>query len=481
MRSLLLAIPTVGAALALEDTLRRAGANVVVRSDLAEGPGAAPPPAAVVVLDADFLGANLIAAAEAWRSSAHLPGLIAVGDGDEARAYAPVARVTLLAGKASSPTLVAAIQDAYRLRLAGALSWAMLCAATDQPAGERTLEAVAAAVRAARHAPLELARTALAAHAQHYVTGAELLHGLLEERRLSVPEQALAAACDGTLTLQSAVRRGPLEPASSAQVLWALACAGAIELTAEVRDVATTGRRALAELRHHLAWRKQRLAGSTYYDVLEVTPRAEAPQIEEAYRLQAVRYAPRALAAWDLAEHAAAVQPLWELVEKARATLCDLPARGRYHDWLRSRRELSTVWAIEPETARLAAEAFARGQRALGEGEIHRAVGELAAACRHQPGHPEYEATLAWARFRVQVAAGHDRSALARRERLEVERVLAGARPWPRALLALALLCAADGDAEAARWHVQQALAVEPSLAGALALRERLGSRRQGA
>jgi hypothetical protein len=192
-------------------------------------------------------------------------------------------------------------------------------------------------------------------------------------------------------------------------------------------------------------------------------------------RALALRYAPQVLAAHDLAELAALTVPSWELVERARATLCDPASRGRYHDWLRTRPALRTTWAIEPEQATRAEAAFARGQAALASGDVHRAVGELAQSCRLCPGHPEPEATLACARYRVMSAGGGDRAALARKERAFVEDLLLGRRPWPRAQVALAMLCAAGDDVESAQWYVAQALAVEPNLPGALALRERLG------
>lgn len=476
---MLIALATVGAGLQLEELLRRAGATARWDAALADGPprdaaSALRDGASVVILDADHLGEQLPSVVAAWRDTPAMPGVLAIGDGEVARAQAPTARVTLLAGKASSPTLVTAVQDAYRLRLAATLSWPTLCAAIGAPAGERTPAAVAAAVVAARGVPLEIPRAALGWHGSSYVTSTALLEDVLEERRLAIPERAATSAFDGTRSLRAALRRGPLDVAQTARLTWALACAGAIDLSVEPRDERTPARRALAELRRHLARRRERLAGSTYYDVLEVTPLAEAPQIEEAYHLQALRYGPDAVAPFDLSDLGAAVQPLWELVEKARATLVDLPARGRYHDWLRSREALQTVWAVDPAVAQTAAAAFARGQRSLGDGNLHRAIGELAAACRAQPGHPEYEATLAWARFRVQVDAGHDRDALARRERATVEHLLTGGRAWPRALVALAMLCAADGDVESARWHLQQALVVEPQMPAARQLLARL-------
>jgi hypothetical protein len=139
--------------------------------------------------------------------------------------------------------------------------------------------------------------------------------------------------------------------------------------------------------------------------------------------------------------------------------------------------DLRTTWAVEINAARTAAEAYARGQKALGEGDVHRAIGELATACRNFAGHPEYETSLCWARYRVQINAGKDRAAVARTERVKAEAYLAGTRPWPRALLALALLCAADSDPDAARWHLREALEIDPSLPAARQLLARLGAR----
>lgn len=462
--------------MSLENVLARAGAQVRWLAALADGPGLEPHGAAVIILDGDHLGERLPLVARAWRQTAERPGLVAIGDGELARSQAPQARLTLLAGKASEATLLAAVREAYRLRFAGELSWPMLCGALGLEPSAPTVETVAPALAAAREAPIELARVALATMSQHYVTSTELLAALLDARVLAVPERAVAEACDGTRSLQTLVQLGALPPSRIARLVWTLACAGALTLTPFIRDTDTPGRRELHELRRHLERRKQRLAGSTFYDVLEVTPRAEAPEIEAAVQALAARYAPHTLAAHDLAELAETVAPLWELVERARATLLDMPARGRYHDWLRSRTDLRSTWAIEPAAAAAAAEAFARGQAELGAGEPHRAIGELARACRLHAGQPEYEATLAWARFRVGDLAGNQRTELLRRERAFVEDLLLGTRPWPRALLALALLCAADGDRASAQWHLQHALAFDPSLAAARALRHKLAA-----
>jgi hypothetical protein len=122
-------------------------------------------------------------------------------------------------------------------------------------------------------------------------------------------------------------------------------------------------------------------------------------------------------------------------------------------------------------------EAFTRGQRALGEGDVHKAMSELAGACRVFPGQPEFEANLAWARYRVQVASGRDRIEAALAERDKVEQLLLGCKPWPRALVPLALLCAAGNDHDSARWHLHTALTVDPTVPAAAQLAQRLGMR----
>jgi len=261
--------------------------------------------------------------------------------------------------------------------------------------------------------------------------------------------------------------------------LWALTSLGAIVLTPEVHEIATSGQRSLDEIRKHLRARITRLERSTYFDVLEISPLAEYPEIEASYQLLGSRYSPHALQRYDLGELVSHVKPTWELVEKARNVLVDDAHRGRYTDYLRQHiATMKTQWAIDPNDSRLAVEAFARGQAALGEGDAHKAMSHFAKAARHHPGHPDYEATLAWVRYRVQVASGRDQVEQAKLERAAVEGYLVGCRPWPRALVALALLCAAGGDAESARWHLAIALSIDPNVPAAAQLAQRLGLRR---
>lgn len=476
MATVLIALPGVGAGVQLEEALARA--HVPVRWDQAsaDGPLDGGAIADVVILDADHLGARLGAVAAAWRDHPAVPGVIAIGGSPAAREHAPVARVTLISPTAKIATLCTAIDETARLRLATGLRWPILRAAVGLPPIAESVEHWKPTLVAARAVALDIPRAALRWHAHHYATPTAKLAELFEERILTVPELEVARRIDGTLTVKSVIDGGPLDALQLARLLWALASLGALELTPEIRDEATPARRMLHELRRHLRARATRLERSTYYDVLEITPLADYPEIEAAYRAVARRYHPDTIGRFDLAELAPMVAPAWELVEKARAVLVDDAARGRYHDWLRQKLpELRTSWAIDPRAATAAIDAFARGQRALGEGDVHRAMSELAAACRHHPGHPDYEANLAWARYRVQVASGRDRVEAARAERGAVEAILLGCRPWPRAMVALALICVAGGDADAARWHVANALAIDPTVTAAAQLAQRLG------
>jgi hypothetical protein len=479
----LLAVAEVGTAIQLEETLGKVGLATRWDQQQAGGPILPPPPDApepepdVVVLDADRAGARLAAIADAWREHPSSPGIVAIG-APAARDHAAAARVTLLSSAATAPTLRAAIDAAVRLRYTGRMSWNVARRALGLPDRGRDTEEAARMIAAARAIDLEVPRTALGWYAGCYVTDLGAIDVLRDARALEIPEVAFAKHLDGTLTLQAAIRKGPLDGSAAARLIWALASIGGVALTAEVHDVATPARRALAAARADVRGRLARLDRGTFYDVLEITPLADYPDVEAAYQATGHKYAPAVLAAFDLGELAAHVQPLWDQVEKARAVLVDLPARGRYHDWLRAKLpELRTVWAIDPAPAQQAIEIYARGQKALGAGDVHRALGELAAACRQHPGHPEYEASLAWARYRVQVGSGKDAAATARAERRTVEQLLAGTRRWPRALLALALLCAADNDPEAARFHIREALAADPQLAAAHQLLARLGAR----
>lgn len=475
----LIALADVGQGVQLEEALSQAGFEPTWDGAQVDGPQGTQAQPEVVLVDADHLGARLDAVAGAWRDYPSVPGIVAIGGSPAAREHAPAARVTLLSPTASTQTLANAIREAAKLRLATGMRWSVLRAALKMPPADNGPDTWAATILHARNADIEVARSALRWHVQHYVTPTAVLDQMREERVLTVPELETCAFIDGTRTTQTIVKTGKLDPAAVARLLWTLGCIGAADFTAEVRDVATTARRALDETRRFLRARAEQLARGSYYDVLEITPVADYPEIENAYRLVAARYSPNVLARLDLAELQGLVAPNWELVDKAHRALLDDATRGRYADWLRAHlHELVTVWAIDLPSISTASDAFARGQKSLAAGDVHRAMSDFAMACRHHPGHPDYEANLAWVRFRVQVAAGKDQREMAQVERENVERHLIGRRPWPRALVALALLCAAGGDADAARWHLHIALQIDPNVPAAAQLAQRLGLRK---
>ena len=83
--------------------------------------------------------------------------------------------------------------------------------------------------------------------------------------------------------------------------------------------MSTLARRTLHEIRDHLRARAARLERSTFYDVLEITPLADYPEVEAAYQSVAMRYSPQNLAGFDLAELGGNVQAMWDLVGRRRA------------------------------------------------------------------------------------------------------------------------------------------------------------------
>lgn len=484
MHRVLLALSDLGLGIQLQESLEGRGVPVRWDPHAVDGPTAAHLGGAdlddIVVLDADHLGNRMLAVAEAWRKLDPAPALLALGSTEEAAEAAADARCQTIGASDDAAAFLHTAEEAIRLRFAGSMTRGLARRALELTQVGEPIADAAQIIGAARALPVEVAKEALRWHARSYVCGdAETINALREVRALTIPEVEFVARLDGTFTVQTLVKAGPIDAWHAARLLWSLTSVGAAVVSPEPFDLATPRRRALAMIRHHLRARQARLDKGTFYDVLEVTPAVETDEIEAAYEGVGRRYGPQALAGFDLGDLASLPEPMWQTVEKARGVLHDIAARGRYNDWLQSRwHELRTRWAIENTAAQLAVESWQRGQRALGEGDVHRAVGELAAAARNHPGHPDYEANLAWARYRT--AAGRDeagRAEVARRERGNAEASYWGCRPWPRAMLALALLCAADSDPETARWHLQEALAIDPNLPAAQQLLARLGRR----
>lgn len=472
MTRVVLALADVGLGIPTQEGLERLGRAVRWDPTLAAGPRPGGDAPDVVVVDADGDGAALAAAVAAWRALDPPPGVLGLGLTAAASAHATACRIPLCSPSASALELAQAIDGAARMRLAAAMTPGLARRALGLPPDAP----VAAVLAAARTVDVELARAALRWHAQAYATATDVVTELRAARGLIVPEIEALANLSGIRTVQTVVRAGPLDPYATARLLWVLASLGAVVFSPEPLDAATPARRALTSLRAHLRARSERLTRATFYDVLEVPPAAETEDLMAAVALLDRRYGFGATSSADLGDCAALAGPCWDQIERAKKVLVELPSRGRYNDWLRDHwSEIRTSWALDAAVTRAAAEAYARAQHALAAGDPHRALSEAAAAARHQPGHPDYETGLAWARYRVEVIGGADAAVAARREREIATRAVLGTRPWPRALVALALLCIADRDADSARWHLREVLAIDPSSPAARQLMTRLG------
>jgi hypothetical protein len=473
-----LALDDVGLAVPLQEFLAAAGHEVTWSPPLAEGPDPAAQAAApdVVVL-AERRGAELGPGLGRWRECDPPPALLAVVLTPSGREAAAAARVQAVAASAPPRAIAVAVDRALLGRWAARLSPAYARGALRLTREGDAVHDGARIVAGARRVDFELVREALRDFAGHYAAATPLVDRLRELRALEIPEVDLLRLMDGAHTLKSVVRAAGTSGAQLiGRLVWGLACAGGVSLSIEPPDLATQERRAVAAARQHLRARRTRMERATHYDLLEVTPQSDQAEIDHAVAMLALRFAPDRFHALDLGDAGALAAPLWRAVLEARAVISDPADRLRYHDELRARRaSLTLPWAIGPHDRERAEQAFARGQRALVAGEPFKAVSEMASAARAHADHPDYEASLAWARFRAELARGNPREEAARRERRVAEEILAGRRPWPRALVALALLCAADGDPDAARWHLGEALTADPSLPAARQLLARLG------
>ena len=444
---------------------------------LADGPDGLPAGTAVdVVVVTERQGGRLAALLDRWRDLEPPPGVLAVVLSKTASAAAEAARVPHVPAASPPAEVAAAVTRALAMRWSGRLSAPFARGALGlMPEGDPDRDA-ARVVAAARGANLDMVREALRWYAFHYASTTGLVDRLREMRALEIPEVEVVMRTDGARTVQTLIRTASGGGALAGRLLWALICVGAVQITPEPPDLLTHERRAVTAARHHLRARQARSEDATLYDLLEVTPRAEQPEIDHNCQMLGLRYSPRRLAHLDLGDLASLPQGQWEAILSARETLCDPAEKLRYNEQLRAQLDqLRSAWAVGPNDRARAEQALARGQRALLAGEAFKAVSEMAAAARAHGDHPDYEASLAWARFRADMERGNPRAEAARRERRAAEECMAGRRPWPRGLLALALLCAADSDSDAARWHLHEALTCDPNLPAARQLLARLG------
>lgn len=471
-------------AVQLQEELEGAGYRVRWDAARGHGPADAPVDADVVLITAGTSDRELHDAVRAWHDADPPPALLLIGSRDSEREAAARVQVAYVSTTDSTAALSDAIQQALKVRFAGGLTSSSPLKVALRALGQSTAgdeaDLQVRVIAGARKADVETVREALRWHARKYAAvDPDFVAAMRERRALTIPEVEFTAFLDGTLTLQTALKAGKLEPWQAARFVWALASAGALTFTDEPPDQSSSRRRRVTQARLHLRARAGRLERASYYDVLEVTLDASARHVEHAAQMLALRYHPDRLERLDLSEVAPLVRPIWDGILEARSVLLDVATRARYGDWMAQQRDMRSEWSDPRINAAEAANMMGRGQQSLVSGKPFQAVSDMASACRLHPQHPDYEASLAWARFRADSSKNSDdRAAIATRERAIAEHSLAGHRPWPRALLALGLLCVAEGDADAARWHLHEALECDPNLPAAKQLLQRIGGGR---
>lgn len=476
MAQVLLAFDDVGLGVQLQQALESCGHVVVWDVAQATGPASKLNPHEAVVLSVDGNEDHLPELVTRWRTLDPCPGIVVTGMSPRVAAAANTARIEFVSTAGEIKELSDAINRAVELRFTAGMTPGLALAAIGMARTTSDLDDAIRIVKRSKEVDAKLVRAALRWHTQHYVAANDRIALLREHRALDVPEIEFTHKLDGTRTVQTLVKSGPVDPWHAARLLWALQSIGATKMGPEPIDQATPERRALVATRFHLRARSARLEKRTFYDVLEITPDANPTEIDTAFRQLSLRFGPQRTKSFDLSDLTELPEPMWKQITRAREIFHSMVERGRYNDWLRTKLDtLRSEWTIESNDARRAQESFAHGQAALTAGETHKAMGFLAQAARSHPNHPEFECGLAWARHRVAMSTGKDPAESARRERAVAEAALAGRRPWPRALVALALLSVADGDPDAARWHLREALGADPSLPAARQLLSRLG------
>lgn len=458
----------------LQEVLEKGGHSVTWDGASAAGPTSESVAVDLVMIDGE--SEACVGAVEAWRDHDPPPGILVVGRSDEARQRSVQARCCFVASNASMGELEGELLDVMRMRFAGRMSGPYARAVLGLGKALSPQSDAIRIISGSRQVDLALVRECLRWHACEYVSVNEIVESLRQNRAFQIPELDVIRHLDGTHTVQKLVSARSGSGVMVGRLLWGLISAGAASCTVGPPNEQTKARKTIAATRRHLSARRERLQHATHYDVLEVTRDANAQRVDYAARTLAIRYAPDRLKRLDLGELAGHVDPNWQQILVARQVLMDGVDRASYDESIESRRnQLKSPWAFEVADPSVAQDFFRQGQAALVAGEAFKAVSSIAGACRNHPGHPNYEAYLCWARFRAEVERGGERSELSAKERAIAEESLVGRGPWPRALVALALLCAADADPHSARYHLDEALSVDPNLPAAKQLLARLG------
>ncbi len=453
----------------LQESLERAGYSVTWNQK-AVRPDSIPQLADLMILDADTESCSQIVSK--WRELDPPPAILLLTHNEATIQLAASIQVPAVTKATGSSEFLSAVEGAIRARFTSHMSGSFargllrLGPATSPQADAKKI------LVASRTMNLNDVRECLRWQRTHYLSLTTLSSELLAERILTVPERAITAGMDGTQTIQRLVSATAGDGTISGKLIWALISCGAATCSPEPPDNRSPTRQRILETRKHLRARQRRLEHATHYDVLEVDRGASPKEVDLAARTLALRFSPDRLRSLDLSELASVVDSNWQEILLARQVLIDGVDRANYDDWADSQQEhLRSPWAFDIEDSEKAEDAFRRGQRALMQGEAFSAVSNFASACRAHPDNPDYETYLCWAKYRASTDKANQ---LLRTCRETAEESQQGRRPWPQALVALALLCLADEDPTSARYHLEEALAVTPNFPAAKTLLSRI-------
>ena len=454
----------------LQESLERAGYSVTWNQKTVH-PDSIPQLADLMILDADTESCSLVVSK--WRELDPPPAILLLTHNDAAVQLALSMQVSAVAKATGSTEFLSAVEAAIRARFTAHMSGSFARGLLRLGPATSPLADAKKILVASRTMDLNDVRECLGGKRAQYLSLAALASELLAERTLTVPERAITAKVDGTQTIQRLVSATSGDGTLSGKLIWALLSCGAAICSSEPPDNRSAIRQRILEARKHLRARQRRLEHATHYDVLEVDRNASPKEVDLAARTLALRFSPDRLRDLDLSNLASTVDSNWQQVLLAREVLIDGVDRANYDDWADSQQEhLRSPWAFDISDSEKAKDAFRRGQHALMQGEAFSALSNFASACRAHPDNADYETYLCWAKYRS--AAEKADNQLLATCRKTAEESLQGRRPWPQALVALALLCLADKDPTSARYHLEEALSVTPNLPAAKTLLARI-------
>jgi curved DNA-binding protein CbpA len=205
--------------------------------------------------------------------------------------------------------------------------------------------------------------------------------------------------------------------------------------------------------------------------------------VRNAYFQLARKLHPDKLASLGISDAQRQAQRLFAQINTAFATLADSQRRQEYAD-LQRRGGQAAMRANEDKIDELASkvlraeEAFKQGEMALRREQFAQAVTAFTSACELQPGEPEYQAMLAWAKF----AAAPDKSAIASVTRAALGRAAEDSENSVTARFYLGRVERMLGREKEALHHFQEVLRTKPHHAEAASeariLEQRLRGRR---